>query len=137
MLQENYWTVALDSVKLGDQSITEATKAIIDTGTSLITGPTKEVEKLVEMLGAKPIIKGEYSIDCDKPHPNISFVFNQNKYELTSDEYVIKNGGKCILGVMSLDTPENFWIMGDIFIRKYYTIFDMDNKRVGLANKKL
>lgn len=41
-------------------------EAIVDTGTSLITGPTKEIKKLQEAIGAKPIIKGQVNAVRDQ-----------------------------------------------------------------------
>ena len=40
---------------------------------------------------------------------------------------------------MHLAFPENnrFWVMGLTFFHNYYTIFDSDNKRVGITESKL
>lgn len=39
---------------------------------------------------------------------------------------------------MNLDFPSSsrFWIMGVTFLHNYYTVFDIDNKRIGFAVSK-
>jgi len=45
-------------------------------GTSLITGPKKEISKLAKQVGATRFLKGEYLIDCDAQGPDIDFVID-------------------------------------------------------------
>lgn len=66
--------------------------AIADTGTSLIAGPTDEIKKLNEMIGATPIVGGEYTIDCNKIStlPALDFNIGGKKFTLTGEDYVLK-----------------------------------------------
>uniref|UniRef100_A0A8D2CRE4 Gastricsin n=1 Tax=Sciurus vulgaris TaxID=55149 RepID=A0A8D2CRE4_SCIVU len=45
--------------------------------------------------------------------------------------------GYCSVGLESIDLSleggQPFWILGDVFLRSYYSIFDMANNRVGFA----
>ncbi len=40
----------------------------------------------------------------------------------------------CTLGLTGLDVDDNpMWILGDVFLGKFYTIFDLGNKRLGFG----
>ena len=39
----------------------------------------------------------------------------------------------CASTVMAMDISREMFLVGDIFMRKFYTIFDRDNDRVGIA----
>uniref|UniRef100_A0A4W5LN52 Cathepsin D n=1 Tax=Hucho hucho TaxID=62062 RepID=A0A4W5LN52_9TELE len=67
-------------------------EAIVDTGTSLITGPMAEVKALQKAIGATPLIQGEYMVNCDKipTMPVITFNLGGQSYSLTAEQYVLK-----------------------------------------------
>lgn len=120
--------------------------AIIDSGTSLIGGPTSEVTELNTMLGALPADFGEFVLDCDrvKDMPDVSLGFGGQEFVIPPEKYVLKLpdvGGSftCLSGFMTLEIPGSnapSWVIGDIFLSKYYVEYDMENGRVGFASKK-
>lgn len=132
--QKNYWQVTLDSLVTGGSSITTSTRAILDSGTSLLAGPVEEVKKWALSIGASPFNDRQFLIDCDADLPDLNITIGGKDFVLTGQEYIIDAGGVCLFGAIGLDTGSmNLWILGDPFLRKYYSIHDIDNGRVGLA----
>ena len=73
---------------------------------------------------------------CCSNLPNIAFVLNGKSYELTPTQYTLNVEGMCLFAFVGIDVPAPMgplWIMGDVFIREYYTVFDWGNKRLGFA----
>lgn len=136
-----YWEIKLDDFVVNGESYVSSTehKAIVDSGTSILTGPAEEVSKIASALGGKEIVPGEYFVKCDYDGPNFDFTIDGNVYTLTPEDYLIPDGNLCLLGLMALDIPAPtgpLWILGDVFMRKYYTVFDSANERVGFALAK-
>lgn len=141
LLSATYWEITLDNFEVDGTSYVTSSehKAIVDSGTSILTGPSSEVSKIASSLGGKEIVPGEYLVKCDYDGPNFDFTIDGNVYTLTPKDYLIPDGNLCLLGLMALDIPEPtgpLWILGDVFMRKYYTVFDTANKRVGFALAK-
>lgn len=133
-----YWQIDMDGVTAGDDySAMGPISAIVDSGTSLLTGPKKEVSKLASAVGATPNIMGEYTIDCSKldDMPDIVFKIDGNDYTIPGKSAVIQAQGTCLFAIMGMDFPEGGpqWILGDVFMRQYYTVFNYVDENVGFA----
>ena len=137
--REASWQFALDGLTLDDEDICEdGCEAIVNTGTPVMAGPTETVEMLQNAIGAKRQSNGEYTIDCNKMSslPSINFVIGGKKFQLTGNEYILNIQGTCTSGIQGLNSEDPFWILGDIFLSKYYSVYDYGNKRVGFAPLK-
>jgi hypothetical protein len=66
VISESYWEVKLSGMTLGGKSVTNTTKAVLDTGTSILAGPSDEVAAFAAAVGATPfpLNPKEYTIDC-------------------------------------------------------------------------
>ena len=148
LMEETWWHVNMDSVGVENdtsKACSNGCTAILDTGTSLLTGPKEQIRAINEAIGATIIPgTGEAIVDCSSIStlPEISFGLGGKQYTLSGEDYILKitQAGQtsCLSGFMGLNIPgqDDFWILGDVFLGKFYTEFDVGNKRVGLALAK-
>jgi len=138
LISETYWEVSLDKITYGGDAVASAQKAIIDSGTSLLAGPKDAVDALASKAGAKSLLGKEYTIDCGKVAslPSLSVTLGGKEFTLEGSDYVINMGGQCLFAFMPIDVPPPrgpLWIMGDVFMKKYYCVFDYGNKQMRIA----
>merc|ERR1711957_968275 len=137
-------TRAMDDIKMNGASVTSCRKAIVDSGTSLLVVPSADLAKIVAAVGAKPLapfppLNRELTFDCAGAAPDFDIVIAGKTYTLTKDDYALKSGGKCILAIQAMDIPAPagpLYILGDVFMRKFYVKFDVGNKQMGFATMK-
>jgi len=140
VIEQNYWMVNLTDAATDNKQVSLAgrnVKGIIDSGTSLTIVP----KWLFKELFASIIVNKDCTgIDL---LPNVSFSIEGHRFELTPQDYIISvpvyDQKACILGIRGMNfahMPFELIILGDNFMRAYYSHFDFENKRIGLAWSK-
>ncbi|XP_067863958.1 gastricsin-like [Heptranchias perlo] len=142
VIQEMYWNIGIQSVLVNGQPTfcSQGCQAIVDTGTAELMIPNEYLRTLLKTIGAYEDQYGEYVVDCNNiaNMPPLTFMINGVGFTITSSQYILQNNGYCIAGFLSsfLSAPTNdgpLWILGDVFLRSYYSVFDRGNNRVGFA----
>jgi len=138
-----YWQITIDSVLVDKKQLSKNKQhAIVDTGTSLILGSNAEVGKLVKKLNLawQEDEWGEIIKPCDeiKDLPPITFTLNGKAFPLKPTEYFLDWGdNSCMLGIVASEGLDmgstSVWLLGDVFLQAYYSVWDVEKKRLGLA----
>ncbi|XP_056416136.1 cathepsin E [Hyla sarda] len=137
---QGYWQIQVDSILVDGEVAfcSEGCQAIVDTGTSMLTGPTADIQQLQQYIGATET-DGEYGVSCSSlsTMPTVTFVINGVNFDLSPQQYTLPNGEDyCSSGFQGMDiAPPSgpLWILGDVFIGQFYAVFDRGYNRVGLA----
>lgn len=142
LTQTMYWQTVMDSFHLGNQRLHGIGRIIVDSGTSLLTGPSTIVATIAASIGASQMAPGRYTVPCNTTSslPDITVSIGGRPWVLRPSDYIINDENvECILGMMGMDMRPPvgpLWIMGDIFMRRVYTVFDAANDQFRFAYAK-
>jgi hypothetical protein len=133
---QSWWQVAIDDITFNNQPknlCDGQCQVAVDTGTSMLAGPSDLVDKLNNLVNAKD--------DCSNfdQLPKLGFQIGDTVLNLKPDDYMDKSAGGCSFSLMALDVPPPkgpVFIFGDPFLRRFVTIYDRSKPAVGFAVAK-
>ena len=110
--------------------------AITDTGTSCIYGPYSAVNTLKTEI--ESAVQGNIDdgiFDCSEREnlPTFELLFGEYWFEILPEDYVVpifEDGSGCMVCMFD---DSDMWILGDVFLRGFYSIHDHTNNRMGFV----
>lgn len=128
------WMIPLDDVMVGNDSAgIKGRSAYIDTGTSFIFGPPDDVEALYKQIPGSSSTDGvTYIVPCDSDK-EVAFTFSGKSWPVSTKDWISapNNKGVCNGNFYGKEYVPGGWLLGDVFLKNVYGVFDIDNSRIG------
>jgi len=142
-----FWLQTVTQLQLNGQSVnigsSQDNSAAIDTGTTLVGGPTEAVQNLYGQIpGNVSLGGGMFGYPCNTDI-QISFSFGGKSWPMNPKDFnlgqIQRSNGLCTGAIFdvgqgaqtSAGTPD--WIVGDAFLKSVYTVFRTNPNSVGFA----
>ncbi|XP_011055938.1 PREDICTED: lysosomal aspartic protease-like [Acromyrmex echinatior] len=143
---KGYWQFTMDKIQMENETLcVNGCQAIADTGFSRLAGPPTDIAIITSRIAIDDF-NGVVYVDCDQISnlPNVTFFLSGKPFVLTAEDYIIvrkidKKGTPVCYSAFEIAAQSEFgimWVLGDSFLGRYYTEFDMGNDRVGFAPAK-
>lgn len=131
----NSWEIPVDDMIVGGKACKFTGKsAIIDTGTSYILMPPGDAQIMHAQIPGSAQSGESYTVPCGTT-TQVQVSFAGVKYKVSPKDYVGKpSGGACSSNIIGHQAfGPNEWIMGDVFLKNVYSVFDFDKDRIGFG----
>ena len=138
------WSINLENVELNGNNIPiTASTALIDSGSSLIIVPQSDFHQIESTLqnqfnfycfvdSISNLLKCECPNGDINNFPALNLTFQNYSLSLPPSYYITQDQNVCTLLIDGVPNIK-MWVLGDVFLRYYYTIFDAENKQIGFA----
>ena len=148
ILSRDWWRVSLTGINVNGNSVWTPSFTVgagVDSGTTLIGGPRDDIARIWDAVEGAQEGSGQYSgfwfYPCDS-NPNIEIVIDDTPYAINPNDLRFNqfSSGTCqgaIYAIQSGSTTNDqnslSWILGDTFMKNYYTVFRHSPPSVGFA----
>lgn len=135
-----FWEVAVkDAGVNGNIAGLGGRTAIIDSGTSYVLMPHDDAVQLHELIsGYKTDGVEGFTVPCDST-AKVQLTFGSITYDIQPADYVGGQtaNGQCATNIIGRQTfGARQWLVGDVFLKNVYTVFDFEGARIGFGVKR-
>lgn len=137
-----FWTLPLSTVSVQGNSVAvgsgSSAYAAIDTGTTLVGGPSDVISNMYAQIpgsaAASGNYEGYYTYPCDAAI-NVSLSFGGQSWPVSAADFELTRTGsnQCIGAFFELTSTSPPWIIGDTFLKNVYSVFRYSPPSVGFA----
>ncbi|KAI1315449.1 hypothetical protein EDD11_000782 [Mortierella claussenii] len=139
--KKGYWQVAIDDASFNGKSLGQSSQGIVDTGTTLIIVGDAAAQAIHSNIqGATKDPQNGWLVPCSlkSSTDNVSFTMGGTAFNVPLADLAYENvgdgSGNCVSGVQG--GQNGLWILGDVFIKNNYCVFDQGSMRIGIAPLK-
>lgn len=131
---ESDWAIPMAGIGWdGQDSGLTGRLAYLDTGTSFIFCPADDAKALHNLIPGSSLQPdgATYHVPCSTTDP-IQVTFSGVTYNISSEDWVGPNtNGECTSNIYGQPVVQDGWLLGDTFLKNVYTLFDIDQNRIG------
>ena len=137
VINKAYWLITLGGASVNgvNLDVRSTNKAAIDTGTTLIGGPSSVISALYAQIPgaqASASSQGYYEFPCDTA-VNTTLTFGDQQYAINTQDFVAgatnRAGTTCMGAFFDVGSDANTrslqWIVGDAFLKGVYSVFQV------------
>ena len=135
-----FWEIPIDSLSVGGKtgSLPQGRTALLDSGTSFMLLPPADATLLHGLIPGSAQSGEDYTVPCSTKLV-ITLGFGGKTYDINYKDYVGRDvgGGNCASNIVARQAfNDGQWLVGDVFLKNVYTLFDYDESRIGLGYLK-